>query len=76
MCHVRVVVTFAVQVYEFVQLAELYYAGSHGMDIMGPADGTNGFKAKGTRVKDKMVLKIFLSGLFLQLLKWAFFALI
>ncbi len=76
MCHVRVVVTFAVQVYEFVQLAELYYAGSHGMDIMGPANATNGFKAKGTRVKDKMVLKIFLSGLFLQLLKWVFFALI
>lgn len=25
-----------VQVYEFVGLAELYYAGSHGMDIMGP----------------------------------------
>ncbi|CAK9199748.1 unnamed protein product [Sphagnum troendelagicum] len=42
------------KVYEFVQLAELYYAGSHGMDIMGPADATNGFKAKGTRVKDKM----------------------
>ncbi len=44
-----------VQVYEFVQLAELYYAGSHGMDIMGPANGTNGFKAKGTQMKDKMV---------------------
>lgn len=25
-----------VQVYEFVGLTELYYAGSHGMDIMGP----------------------------------------
>ncbi|XP_068657689.1 trehalose-phosphate phosphatase A-like [Aristolochia californica] len=24
------------KVYEFVQLGELYYAGSHGMDIMGP----------------------------------------
>lgn len=24
------------QVYEFVGLAELYYAGSHGMDIMCP----------------------------------------
>jgi trehalose 6-phosphate phosphatase len=43
------------KVYEFVQLAELYYAGSHGMDIMGPADGTNGFRAQGTQVKDKMV---------------------
>lgn len=27
---------FCVQVYDFVGLAELYYAGSHGMDIMGP----------------------------------------
>ena len=25
------------QVYEFVGLSELYYAGSHGMDIMSPA---------------------------------------
>lgn len=25
-----------IQVYEFVKLTELYYAGSHGMDIMGP----------------------------------------
>ncbi len=25
------------------------------MDIMGPANGTNGFKAKGTQMKDKMV---------------------
>lgn len=24
------------QVYKFVRLAELYYAGSHGMDIQGP----------------------------------------
>lgn len=24
------------QVYNFVRLPELYYAGSHGMDIMGP----------------------------------------
>ncbi|KAF8404569.1 hypothetical protein HHK36_009456 [Tetracentron sinense] len=27
------------KVYSFVQLAELYYAGSHGMDIKGPANG-------------------------------------
>jgi hypothetical protein len=27
---------FVVQVYEFVGLTELYYAGSHGMDIVGP----------------------------------------
>ncbi|KAK3040073.1 hypothetical protein RJ639_027799 [Escallonia herrerae] len=36
------------KVYEFVGLSELYYAGSHGMDIMGPVrtisnDRTNGF---------------------------------
>ncbi|KAL5556003.1 hypothetical protein UlMin_038239 [Ulmus minor] len=28
------------KVYGFVQLAELYYAGSHGMDIKGPAKGS------------------------------------
>ncbi|GAB4861203.1 hypothetical protein Ancab_036361 [Ancistrocladus abbreviatus] len=27
------------KVYSFVRLAELYYAGSHGMDIRGPAQG-------------------------------------
>lgn len=27
------------KVYNFVRLAELYYAGSHGMDIKGPAKG-------------------------------------
>ncbi|KAI5074803.1 hypothetical protein GOP47_0010764 [Adiantum capillus-veneris] len=37
------------KVYEFVQLPELYYAGSHGMDIMGPAEGCNGCKAQGIR---------------------------
>lgn len=26
------------QVYNFVGLTELYYAGSHGMDIMGPVN--------------------------------------
>ncbi|KAG6657538.1 probable trehalose-phosphate phosphatase H isoform X1 [Carya illinoinensis] len=28
------------KVYSFVRLAELYYAGSHGMDIIGPAKGS------------------------------------
>lgn len=28
---------FCFQVYELVKLTELYYAGSHGMDIIGPA---------------------------------------
>lgn len=40
------------KVYEFVHLAELYYAGSHGMDIMGPAEGCNGYKADGLQIKD------------------------
>ncbi|XP_021743535.1 probable trehalose-phosphate phosphatase D [Chenopodium quinoa] len=29
------------KVHDFVKLKELYYAGSHGMDIEGPAHGTN-----------------------------------
>lgn len=41
------------KVYEFVQLPELYYAGSHGMDIMGPAEGCNGFRAHGTKALDE-----------------------
>lgn len=28
------------QVYGFVKLTELYYAGSHGMDIKGPEQGS------------------------------------
>ncbi|ONM04786.1 putative trehalose-phosphate phosphatase 6 [Zea mays] len=35
------------KVFEFVKLAELYYAGSHGMDIKGPAKGSRHTKAKG-----------------------------
>ena len=27
--------------FEFVKLAELYYAGSHGMDIKGPAKASS-----------------------------------
>uniref|UniRef100_A0A7I4DKB1 Trehalose 6-phosphate phosphatase n=1 Tax=Physcomitrium patens TaxID=3218 RepID=A0A7I4DKB1_PHYPA len=42
------------EVYEFVQLSELYYAGSHGMDIMGPANSASVFKINGTLAKDKM----------------------
>lgn len=41
------------KVFEFVQLAELYYAGSHGMDIMGPAKSSDGFRVKGTKTRDK-----------------------
>jgi hypothetical protein len=29
--------SLVVQVYSFVGLSQLYYAGSHGMDIMGPS---------------------------------------
>lgn len=47
--------SFREQVYEFVQLAELYYAGSHGMDIMGPAKSSDGFRVKGTKSRDKKV---------------------
>ena len=43
------------QVYEFVQLAELYYAGSHGMDIVGPAKSSDGIRVKGTIARDKKV---------------------
>ncbi|XP_057529146.1 probable trehalose-phosphate phosphatase J isoform X1 [Amaranthus tricolor] len=32
------------KVYDFVKLAELYYAGSHGMDIKGPAKGSKHLK--------------------------------
>ncbi|GMH06257.1 hypothetical protein Nepgr_008097 [Nepenthes gracilis] len=32
------------KVYDFVRLADLYYAGSHGMDIQGPPKGSKYFK--------------------------------
>lgn len=47
---------FLEQVYEFVKLDELYYAGSHGMDIVGPAKSSDGFRVKGTKARDKKVL--------------------
>ncbi|CAH2073305.1 unnamed protein product [Thlaspi arvense] len=39
------------KVYNFVKLAELYYAGSHGMDIKGPAKGLSRHK----RVKQSLL---------------------
>ncbi|XP_056847147.1 probable trehalose-phosphate phosphatase I isoform X3 [Raphanus sativus] len=39
------------KVYSFVKLAELYYAGSHGMDIKGPATGFSRHK----RVKQSLL---------------------
>ncbi|XP_072972783.1 probable trehalose-phosphate phosphatase 6 [Typha angustifolia] len=41
------------KVYNFVRLAELYYAGSHGMDIKGPTRGPKHIKSK---AKAKAVL--------------------
>ncbi|KAJ8465287.1 hypothetical protein OPV22_027839 [Ensete ventricosum] len=38
------------KVTSFVELSELYYAGSHGMDIKGPNDGPQHLKAKAQNV--------------------------
>ncbi|VFQ96011.1 unnamed protein product [Cuscuta campestris] len=38
------------KVYNFVRLAELYYAGSHGMDIKGPSKGSKYAKGEQTGV--------------------------
>ncbi|THU53135.1 hypothetical protein C4D60_Mb10t11220 [Musa balbisiana] len=38
------------KVFSFVQLRELYYAGSHGMDIRGPVKATKHTKAKAKAV--------------------------
>eukprot|EP00850_Spirogloea_muscicola_P004469 SM000019S05013 [mRNA] locus=s19:419767:423695:- [translate_table: standard] len=42
------------KVYSFVQLSELFYAGSHGLDIMGPANGYGGVTADG-QVGDRVI---------------------
>ncbi|XP_041006767.1 probable trehalose-phosphate phosphatase H [Juglans microcarpa x Juglans regia] len=39
------------KIYSFVRLAELYYAGSHGMDIKGPAKGCKYKKGSGRGVQ-------------------------
>lgn len=39
-------VAIYIQVFNFVKLAELYYAGSHGMDIKGPTTQSKHTKAK------------------------------
>ncbi|KAL6977625.1 trehalose-phosphatase [Sarracenia purpurea var. burkii] len=41
------------KVYEFVGLTELYYAGSHGMDIMGPARPVSNDHANCIKSTDK-----------------------
>ncbi|XP_052184508.1 probable trehalose-phosphate phosphatase D isoform X2 [Diospyros lotus] len=48
------------KVYEFVQLDEVYYAGSHGLDIRGPPLQLKSYDAKyQTRALDKKMLKEF-----------------
>jgi len=46
-----------IQVCEFVGLPELYYAGSHGMDIVGPVreSGINTERPNSIRSTDKQV---------------------
>ena len=41
--------------YEFVKLAELYYASIHGMDIMGPAKSSNSSKENYNKKTNKKV---------------------
>ncbi|XP_050376659.1 probable trehalose-phosphate phosphatase F [Argentina anserina] len=40
------------KVYELVGLTELYYAGSHGMDIMGPVTNTNSLNSTDQQGKE------------------------
>lgn len=49
-----------------MQLPELYYAGSHGMDIMGPASGCKGHKSQGKKMSDDKVVLIFLKSIRLE----------
>lgn len=68
------------QVYEFVGLTELFYAGSHGMDIMSPVKGSDAFNGHPNCVKltDKQVRlytcinlsKIWLEFIFGRKIKW------
>ena len=44
-----------IQVYEFVGLTDLYYAGSHGMDIMGPVRQSSDDHPNCIRSTDKQV---------------------
>lgn len=59
---VLMIASFLEQVNDFVGLSELYYAGSHGMDIMGPAKSSDGFRVKGTKSRDKKVNAIDIHG--------------
>lgn len=55
---------FSIQVFEFVGLTELYYAGSHGMDIMGPVgalsnDHPNSIRSTNNQVNDLNTYRTF-----------------
>ncbi|CAH8330418.1 unnamed protein product [Eruca vesicaria subsp. sativa] len=54
------------KVYEFVGLSELYYAGSHGMDIMSPAGESLNHKHLSRTVSMNEQVFIFLPFCFLQ----------
>lgn len=55
--------------YKFVRLAELYYAGSHGMDIKGPAKGSKYKKVSLlSEYHSKHLLIAFISFLFLMVI--------
>lgn len=47
------------QVFEFVGLTELYYAGSHGMDIMGPVRPSSSDNKNCIRSTNNEVLIVF-----------------
>uniref|UniRef100_A0A452YU08 Trehalose 6-phosphate phosphatase n=1 Tax=Aegilops tauschii subsp. strangulata TaxID=200361 RepID=A0A452YU08_AEGTS len=48
------------KVFDFVKLTELYYAGSHGMDIMGPIrkSESNGHHVECVRSTDSEVKQL------------------
>lgn len=53
------------QVYNFVRLAELYYAGSHGMDIKGPTNKRSTKKVRKSSHNQINETKIFIMVSFL-----------
>lgn len=46
------------QVYDLVGLTELYYAGSHGMDIMGPVTNTDNVNSTDQQVICQELLQV------------------
>lgn len=45
-----------IQVYGFVKLDEVFYAGSHGMDIMAPSSGADLHGMHRRNVQDEKVI--------------------